>query len=205
MARMKETRTVYPAAETYPRPHHFTVAEYHQMIAAGVFDEDERMELIDGEIINMSPMNSLHAGYVGRLINLFAARFAGQSFLTSQTPVNLLVDSEPEPDIALLKPRSDSYTQAHPTPDDVLLLVEVSDSTIEFDLKIKHAAYARAGIRELWILNLPERRLEVFRDPGEHGYREHRLLWADDSIAPLAFPEIAVKVSDILWTGQADE
>lgn len=205
MAKMKEMRTAYPAAETYPRHHRFTVAEYHQMIAAGVFGEDDRVELIDGEIVNMPPMNSLHAGYVGRLINLFAARFGGRAFLTSQTPVNLLIDSEPQPDIALLKPRSDSYTQAHPTPDDVLLLVEVSDTTIEFDLKTKQAVYSKAGIRELWVLNLPEWRLEVFRDPGEHGCRGHRLLWADDSIAPLALPELTIKVSEILWTGEAGQ
>jgi Uma2 family endonuclease len=150
----------------------FNVADYHRMIAEGILDEDDRVELIDGEIVAMSAVGSLHAGTVNRL-NSFLVRTLGDTAVVAvQNPVQLSDDTEPEPDIAVLLPRADFYSTAHPLPPDVLFLIEVGDSSFLADRRAKLPRYARAGIRESWLVNLEVSELERHTDPDHKGYRE---------------------------------
>lgn len=176
----------------------FTVAEYYAMAEAGILHETDRVELIEGEIIKMSPINALHAGHVKRLIRLFTKRLGDKVLLDAQNPVSLGDYSEPQPDIVLLKPRADDYTKSHPKPADVLLVIEVSDSTVDYDRDVKAPLYAHAKILEMWLANLPEKRLEIFRDPGPKGYKTRQPLELTDTISPLAFPELKFRVSELI-------
>jgi Uma2 family endonuclease len=179
----------------------FTVDEYYRMAEAGILGEDDRVELIDGEIIQMAPIGPRHANRVNRLMLRFAERFRGMAHISSQNPVRLSNRSEPEPDLALVRAYpegQDPYESAHPTPLDVFLIVEIADSSLEYDLGRKARLYARHGIPELWVLDQRGDRLVVHRDPTPRGYATVRELGRDDSIAPLAFPEVTLPVADLL-------
>jgi Uma2 family endonuclease len=128
----------------------FSVHEYHQMLQAGVLGEDDRLELIEGEIVQLSPINSRHAACVNRLNALFTSRLTGRAVVSVQNPIRLDTHSEPQPDLALLKPRPDFYAASHPNPEDVLLVVEVADTSADYDRGVKLALYARVGIAEVW-------------------------------------------------------
>lgn len=134
--------------------HRFTVAEFHQMADAGIFTEDHRVELLDGEIVDMSPIGHRHAACVDRLNRLFVIRVGDAAQVRIQNPIVLDDYSEPEPDVALIRPRPDFYESAHPTPGEVFLVVEVADATYETDRRIKIPLYAQSGIREVWLVDL---------------------------------------------------
>jgi len=177
----------------------FTRDEYYAMADAGILKPEDRVELIEGEIYRMPPIGNRHAGCVNRLVHGFAPLLAARrAVLAPQNPVNLTDISEPQPDVTLLRPRADFYGEGHPTPDDVLLLVEVADSSIGFDRGTKIPLYARCGIPEVWLVDLVKRTLEVRRDPGPDGYRQVQRLRSGDRIAPLAFPDFEVAVESIL-------
>lgn len=176
----------------------FTVQEYEQMIRAGVFGEDDRLELIEGEVIAMSPIGPGHAAHVKRLAELFYECVREHVIISVQDPVRLGEHSEPQPDLALLHRRADYYAAAHPRPEDVLLIVEVADTSVEFDQTVKLRLYAQAGIPEVWILNLPGVNLEVYRGPTASGYKEKRTLGAGDILSPFALPGVTLPVSEIL-------
>lgn len=178
--------------------HCFTVQEYHRMAEAGLFTEDDRVELIEGDILEMSPIGSRHAACVKRLIRLFDRRVRDRAIVAAQDPIQLGHSSEPQPDIALLKPRSDFYAAQHPGPADVLLLVEVGDTTIEYDRQVKLPLYARYGIAEVWLVDLEAQVVNVYRIPGPEGYREMQQLQRDTSCAPHAFPDLELAVAAIL-------
>ncbi|MEM7367704.1 MAG: Uma2 family endonuclease [Bacteroidota bacterium] len=147
----------------------FTVADYHKMIAVGILHEDERVELIHGEMICMSPKGSKHAGYTTRLTK--ALKELEETYiLRFQDPTTLDNHSEPEPDIAVVYPRTDDYVSAHPGPDEVLLLIEIADSSLSYDRTIKVPLYASAGIPELWIVNVAGEAIEVYLNPIEDQY-----------------------------------
>ena len=150
--------------------HRFTVADYERMCHVGIFSEDERLELVCGEVIQMLPIGERHASCVDFLTQLITLRLRRSAIVRVQNPVQLDDYSEPQPDITVLKPRDDFYRHAHPRPADVLLVIEVSDSTLDFDRKVKVPLYARAGIPETWVVNLPEESIEVYSDPvgGEY-------------------------------------
>jgi len=148
----------------------FTVQEYHLMGEAGVFGNNERVELIEGEIIQMAAIGTRHATCVRRLIRQFRQLPEENAILDVQNPVRLTECTEPQPDIVLLQPRSDYYATAHPMPSEVLLLVEVADRTIDFDRDVKVPNYACSGIQEVWLWNLEANCLEVYRLPTENGY-----------------------------------
>ena len=150
----------------------FTVDEYHQMAESGILTEDDRVELINGEIISMSPINSPHAGHVKRINALFTRLLGTQVIVSIQDPLAINDFSEPEPDVMLLKPQDSFYTDAHPQPSDVYLLVEVADSSIHIDREIKLPLYAQAQVTEVWIVNLTERQIEVYRSPSAGSYQE---------------------------------
>lgn len=170
--------------------HWFTVAEYERMGAAGIFSEDDRVELIEGEIVEMSPIGKRHAACVGRLTQTLILLLQSKAIIWVQNPIRLNDYSEPQPDVAILKPRADFYEQSLPTPADVLLVIEVSDTTLEFDRQIKLPLYARAGIPEVWLVNLIDEQIETYARPAGDAYQTtgHFERGADvqaDSIADL--------------------
>jgi Uma2 family endonuclease len=176
----------------------FTVDEYEQMIRAGVFDEDDRLELIEGEITEMSPISSQHAGCVKHLNRLFTHMLGDRALVSVQDPIHLGEYSEPQPDLALLRPRADYYTHSHPTPEDVLLIIEVAETSTGFDRDVKMPMYARAGVSEAWLVSLEDRRVEVYREPSPAGYLLIRRVLPGASLAPQAFPDALLVVSDII-------
>jgi len=176
----------------------FSVDEYHRMSEAGILSEDDRVELIEGEIIKISPIGSRHAACVNRL-NFLLNRKAGQAAIVSiQNPIRLHDYSEPEPDIALLQSRDDFYSEAHPGPKDVLLIIEVSDTSIEYDRTVKLPLYARAGIPEVWLANLLKDSVEAFSQPLNGVYREFREAVRGEVLTPARIPDVIVTVDEIL-------
>lgn len=176
----------------------FTVDDYHRMAAAGILAQHDRVELLDGEIIEMAPIGPVHAGYVNRLTALFTSRLGPRAVLSVQNPFVLSRYSEPQPDLALLQPRADFYASAHPRPEDVLLLVEVADTTVEFERRVKIPLYAAAGVREVWLLNLPAACLEACREPTTGGYADVRILGRGATVTPQALPDLTLDVADLL-------
>jgi len=155
---------------------HFNVTEYYRMAAAGVLSENDRVELIEGEIVEMNPIGSRHAACVGRLTKLLERLAGDYAIVWVQNPVHINADSEPLPDVALLKPRDDFYAQANPQPAAVFLIIEIADSSVEYDQDIKIPLYAEASIPEVWLVNLPKEAIEIYTRPLEGEYREIRLV-----------------------------
>ena len=179
-------------------PRLFTVDEYYAMAEAGVLSRQERVELIHGEIIPMSPIGDRHAYSVDELNELILTGLSGRARVRCQNPVLLDSRREVQPDIAILKLREDSYLSGHPRPTDVLLLVEVSDSTVEYDRDVKMPMYVAAGIPETWIVNIPSRTIEAYADPRGGDYRTYREFRHGNNASPLAFPDIALPVSGVV-------
>jgi Uma2 family endonuclease len=178
--------------------HRFTVRDYHRMAETGVLRPDARVELLDGRILDMSPIGPFHGGVVKRLSRLFHQLAHGRWLVSTQDPLRLDEYSEPQPDLMLLRPAADDYTRRHPEPGDVWLLIEVADTTLELDRGEKLPAYGRAGIPEVWIVNLPELVVEVYREPHLAGYAQRRLARAGERISPAAFPDATVEVGALL-------
>lgn len=179
-------------------PHLFTVDDYEQMIEIGVLAEDERVELIRGEIVEMAPINLPHAVCVSRLTHFFNKRLNTEAYVWSQNPIRLPDASRPQPDVALLKWRDDLYAGKHPTSEDVLLLIEVADSSLENDRTEKASLYAEAGIPEMWIVNLPEQVVEVYSGPTGVAYKNMRRAVRGESLPLPNQMEGIVPVDDIL-------
>jgi Uma2 family endonuclease len=178
--------------------HRFTVDEYDRMIATGIVSENDRVELIEGEILEKMPVGSQPVAAVNRLNQVWSQRFSQLASASIQNPV-VLEDSEPEPDVVLLSPRDDFYASAKPTADDVLLLVEVADSSLEFDRNVKGRLYARAAIADYWIVNLAEECVEVYRQPRADGsYAEVKSYGRGEAIEPLAFDGLTMAIDEIL-------
>jgi len=181
-----------------PADHRFTVEEYQQLGEAGILDEKSRVELVDGRILDMTPIGARHGSCVMRLTKLFSAALADEAILSVQNPAVVGSHSEPQPDIAVLMARADFYRDAHPRPSDVLLLVEVADASLRFDRMVKLPIYAAGGIAEFWIVNLEGEVIEVHREPTGDSYAARRVATRGESITPLAFPDLVVAVSDVL-------
>jgi Uma2 family endonuclease len=175
----------------------FTVDDYHRMAHAGILGPDERVELLDGEIVEMSPIGSRHAGTVARVHWLFHRLAADRALVWVRNPIRLDRHSEPQPDVTLLRPRGDFYTGAHPGPGDVLLLVEVADVSLRHDRTRKIPAYAGAGIPEVWLVDLTTERIEVYRDPAA-GYATRRTVERGASLSPLGLPGVVLATDEIL-------
>ena len=176
----------------------FTADEYQRMGRAGILGDDDRVELLEGEIVEMAPIGSRHQATVIRLTKLFSTRVSDQALLSVQGPVRLGEDSEPQPDILLLRSRTDFYESAHPEPDDVLLLIEVSDTSTEYDREVKLPLYARYGIAEVWLVGLEAGTVEAFRSPTDRGYQEATQWERGQRLSSIAFPQLDVAVDDIL-------
>ena len=179
-----------------------SIAEYHKMGEIGIFKEDERVELIDGIIGEMSPKGSKHTASVRRLTNLLPQLLNGKALVSIQDPIVLGDDTEPEPDVAVMKIRDDAYASAHPRPDDVLFLIEVADTSLEYDREVKIPRYAAAGIPEVWIVNLVENLIEVYREPfvtsGMGRYRIRMVFVEGDTLTPQAFPDLKIEANLVL-------
>lgn len=176
----------------------FTVEDYHKMIASGVLKKYDRVELIRGEIVEMSPIGPVHAEYVDRLTELFILRLTGRVRVRVQNPVELDDTSEPQPDIALLRRRPNFYIAGHPQPENVFLLVEVADSTVIKDREVKVPLYAEDNISEVWLVDINEQCLEVYREPSVNGYQNVQKLESGDSVTIQAFPDVMFAVDEIL-------
>jgi Uma2 family endonuclease len=176
----------------------FTVEEYHRLGDIGMLPEGKRYELIRGEIIEMPPPKPPHSGRVIRLTHLFTSRLGESVCLSVQNPSSIDDMSEPVPDLTILKRREDFYETRHPVPDDILLAIEVSHTTLRFDTKVKTPLYAEAGIREYWILNIPKNVLEVRSEPINGIYTRHEILKPGQSVTPRAFPDLTLRVEEIL-------
>lgn len=180
------------------RPYRFTAKDYHKMAEAGILHEDIRVELIEGVIVAMSPIGDRHLGSVIRIHTMFMQALGGQALVSVQNPIRLSANSEPQPDIVVLKPRADYYATAGPRPADVLLVIEVADSTLGYDRNVKMPLYAGAGIADAWILDLRGDQLRVHREPRVGEYQLVTALGRDDAIAPLAFPALRFQIDELL-------
>lgn len=177
---------------------HFNVTEYYRMTEAGILSESDRVELIDGEVIEMSPIGSRHAACVDRLTQVFCL-LVGQHFIVRvQNPIRLDEYSEPQPDLCLLQPRADFYAQAHPTPVDVLLVVEVADSSAGFDREVKLPLYAQASVPEVWIVNLPADTVEVYAQPASGKYQKALELKRGEVINSETIPQLSLAANAVL-------
>jgi Uma2 family endonuclease len=176
----------------------FTVEEYHSMARTGILGEDDRVELIEGEVKQMTPIGSRHAAAVKRLTELFFNNVRKRAIVSVQDPIRLGEHSEPQPDLALLRPRPDFYSPAHPGPEDVLLVIEVAETSADYDRAIKLPLYARGGILEVWLVNLEGEAIEVYHSPSPEGYRERQTLCRGDRISPISFPELKLLVEEFL-------
>lgn len=163
-------------AQDLIRRHRYTVDDYYRMAEVGILAPDARVELIDGEVVEMPPIGAPHASVVTELQNLLIEAVGRRAVVRVQNPVRLDRHNEPEPDIALVRSSARKYRETHPSPEDVLLLVEVADSSLRFDRDVKVGLYARCGIPEVWLLDLTSTRITRFRGPSDAGYRESEVL-----------------------------
>lgn len=173
--------------------HKLDVGDYHRMADAGILGEDDRVELIDGELIDMAPIGQGHAAVVNGLNRALVIACGDKAIVSPQNPVRLDRLNEPQPDFAVLRPRADFYAAGdRPGPADVLLLVEVADSSLRLDRTVKLPLYARAGIAEVWIVDLKRRVLDAHRGPAGDVYGETTTHQAGDTLALALAPEIRV-------------
>ena len=181
----------------HPKRHLVTAQEYLRMGETGVCAPDARLELIEGEIFEMAPIGPPHSGAVITLNRLLILRAGERAAVSVQLPVIVGELSVPQPDFALLKPRRDNYSTAYPQRGDILLAIEVSDTTLRTDLRIKAPLYARAGIPEYWVVDVNESTVHVFREPGIEGYRKTLVAKGEDELAPVELPEVRLRVAEI--------
>ena len=177
------------------RTRRFTADEFERMVEAGVFRSDERLELIRGEIVEMTSIGHRHSACVANLNKRLVMGVGDRALVWIQGPARLDVDSVPEPDLALLRARS--YVAGSPRPDDILLIVEVAESSLRYDRTRKLRLYAAAGIPEYWVVSVADGWIEVYRAAEGDGYRERRRVERGESVAPLAFPDVTVAVADV--------
>jgi len=197
-ALMPRAQPTAPVPSVEPTRRRFTIHEYHRMADAGILRERDPVELLDGEIVEMSPIGRRHMAIVDRLNRLFVRRLGDQVIVRVQGPIVLDDYSEPQPDLALLRFRSNFYADGHPRPPDVLLAIEVSDSSVSYDRTVKLPLYARKHVREVWLVDLKAEVIDVHRRPTVAGYREHQRFTRGRRISLAAFPRVHFRVADVL-------
>lgn len=186
-----------PQPDWVPR-RRLTVRDYHAMGEAGILRREDRVELIEGELIAMSPVGVPHAAQLLVMSELLAPQLVGRAVVAMQNPIRLGDFSEPEPDIALVRPPGRRYVDALPVPADVFLLIEISDTTLRYDSTVKAALYAKHGIVEYWIIDIAGHAVLVHRAPTAEGYAETRRATAGETLEPLALPGLRLAVADML-------
>jgi Uma2 family endonuclease len=195
MAVLDEPRLL--AANPWVTRRPITVAEYHRMGDVGILGEHDRVELIEGELVAMAPIGSYHTGTVNKLNHSLVYAVGDHAIVAVQNPVRLDDLSEPQPDFALLKPRPDFYRDAHARPADVLLLIEVADTSLNYDRAVKRALYARHAIAEFWIVDLTSGEVEVCRQPTADGYAAVERTGRDGALEPQLLPGVRIQVSTL--------
>ena len=190
--------TESPETSTHPERRKFTVDEYYRMAEVGILHADERVELIDGEIVLMAPMGKPHAVGVRRADSILQRVLEGVAIVSAQNPVHLGPHFEPEPDVAVLRIKEDEYLNQHPEPGDILWVIEIADTTLYHDRGVKALLYAEANIPETWIMNLVEDCIEAFTQPGPDGYAQHAIYRRGDTISPSTLPDVEFAVDDLL-------
>jgi len=185
-----------PLLLTLPR-HKLSLEDYYKMGEAGILGEDSRVELIEGELIDMAPIGSRHVRAVNILTELLVPQARGVAVVSVQNPVSLPPDNGPQPDIALLKPRADDYGDSLPTAQDVLLIIEVADTTAKYDREVKAALYARHGVQEFWLVDLQEKAVEIYQEPGSKRYRKLLRPESVETISPVSLPDVHVPLGEI--------
>jgi Uma2 family endonuclease len=176
----------------------FTREEYHRMGEVGILTRSDRVELIRGEIIKMSPQGRRHRAFIDNLTHLLATRLADRAIVSVQMPIVLADDTEPEPDVQILRRRAVPYKDREADADDALLLIEVAQSSLAYDRSTKLRLYAAAGIPEYWVVDCVAESIEVHRTPHADGYRDvTRIASPTESVAPLAFPDVALALTEI--------
>jgi Uma2 family endonuclease len=181
-----------------PARRKFDVDEYLRLGELGIIGPEERVELIDGEIVEMSPIGDRHTGCVTMLNTTLTILLAGRALTSPQNPLRISRRTEPEPDLTFVKPRADFYRSGKPRPEDVLFLIEVMDSSAAYDRGVKIPLYARAGVPEVWLVDLNGQRVEVYRKPAGDAYGERRVAGRGESFGPEAFPDVQLRVDDVL-------
>ena len=185
------------AVETEIARRLFTRAEYYRMTEVGILKPTDRVELIRGEIVQLSPIGPRHSAFVNNLNQLLVLRLAGRAIVSVQNPVVVDDYSEPQPDLVLLRRRDVPYKEAHGTPEDVLLLIEVAETSIRYDRATKLRLYAEAGVPEYWIVDCAAESIEVYRAPGRDGYREASRVSGATSISPQALGDVGLSLAEI--------
>lgn len=180
-----------------PQRRKLSADQFEEMGRTGILGPKARVELIEGEMIEMAPIASRHAAAVAFLSRYFERAVGDSALVWVQSPLRLADDSEPQPDLMLLRPTADRYRSAHPRPPDVLLLVEIADTTLGFDRDTKLPLYARHAVPEVWILDLATERLEIYREPAAGGYRRKLERSGTESIAPAALPAASLQVGTL--------
>lgn len=188
--------TTLPQSNVRPDIRLISSAEYHRMAEVGILAADEQVELIAGQIVRKMPKGPAHSAVCKLVEKILERKLSDRVIVRMQDPIQLDDYSEPEPDIAVVYPRGDFYMEHHPTPEDVYLVVEVSDSTVQQDLGTKASLYAQAGITDYWVLNVAARQLHVFREPLAGEYQRQTILKSQQSISPLAFANCSISVSE---------
>jgi Uma2 family endonuclease len=176
----------------------WTVEDYHRMIQAGILTADDRVELLDGQIVEMVPQEPPHASNTSSFGNNLVILFSGKAWIRTQLPISIAPNSEPEPDIAVVRIDDRCYRDRHPTPEDVFLVIEIADSTLYRDRNRKAKIYASAGIGEYWIVNVNARQVIVLREPQGDMYQSEQIFAASDRISAVAFPEIDIELQHLL-------
>ena len=181
-----------------PTLHKFTADEYQRMGEVGILCEDDRVELIEGEIVDMAAIGNRHLAAVDRLTKLFAERVGNRAIVRVQGSVRLNDRSEPEPDLVLLRWRSDFYEASSAGPADMLLAVEVADTSLDYDREVKAPLYARTGVPEYWLVDLEAKTITVYREPGPDGYRSFTAVRGQELISPQGLADLTVRVDDVI-------
>jgi Uma2 family endonuclease len=176
----------------------FTVDDYHRMAETGILSENDRTELIEGEIIQMSPIGDPHFNAVNRATMIFARGIGDRVVVSVQNPAVMDRHNEPQPDVVLIRPREGFYGSGKPDPEDVVLLIEISDTSLRFDQEVKLPVYARNGVREVWIVDLQDEVIRVHREPKGKTYTSIEIKQRNEQISPQAFPDFSVNVSDLI-------
>ncbi|MEL6461780.1 MAG: Uma2 family endonuclease [Cyanobacteria bacterium J06621_15] len=176
----------------------FTVEQFHKMAESGILNEDDRVELIRGEIIEMAAIGTKHASCVRRLDKVLHRKLGDKVIISVQNPVGLDDTSEPQPDVVLLKPREDFYSSAHPQPKDIFLVIEVADSTIKYDREVKIPLYAEESVLEVWLVDINEECLEVYREPVNSKYQTVEKFSRGESLIIQAFSDVSISLDEIL-------
>jgi Uma2 family endonuclease len=175
-----------------------TVDDYHRMGEAGVFGRDERVELLDGILIAMAPIGHRHRYAARTVANLLGYALGPRAIIETNAPLALAAGSEPQPDVLLLRPPLTLYRERLPVPADVLLLIEIADTSRVYDRGPKARSYAEAGVEELWVVDLVEEEVVMFRTPQSGGYDSRTVARRGDSVAPASFPDVVIAVSEFL-------